>query len=363
MQQDLALLPLWFAGEGDYIWVETPPDLSEFQWPNLNIRLMTKQTWMTGATPLPELTAMPWGLSPQIINYFEELSNAPVPRNLRIPEWKDEYIRLTSRETAAECLRQIWEKHPNHSLPEIPLFFRSMDELENYMLHHSPPFVIKTPYSSSGRGLIWERTHTIPVKDKEWISGGIKKQRLVSIEKGLEKIQDFAMEFYLDPTGKASYQGLSVFSTDNGTYNGNILESQALLEQRLRNTLRGFQLSTLSSQLIPTIEAIYGGLYSGYLGIDMMIYKTDNGDLAIHPCVEINMRYTMGLVAIRLFEQYLHPVASGRFHITYEKDAYQKHLQMKKYHPAIYENRRLLKGYLPLCPVKPETCYRAFVIV
>ncbi len=373
MQRELALLPLWYGDTADYVWVEKLPDLSDFKFPPHSPHYITRQDWEAGTQVIPPLTAAPWGLSPQVIRFFEELRKTSVGRELRIPRWKEEYKKLTSRETAALCLKRIKAELPGFTMPDLPLFVSSVGEVEKYISHNKPPFVIKTPFSSSGRGLLWINTHSLTDKEKDRITGALRKQQIISIEKGLEKIQDFAMEFYLDENGKATYRGLSVFTAQNGAYSGNILESQIRLEQRLSSfncqllhaSLSERCLSIVNCQLIAAqaIESVYGGHYSGYLGVDMMIYKTEEGRYAIHPCVEINMRYTMGMVAIRLFEQYIHPEASGHFRITYEKEAWRNHREMTVSHPQQYENGRLLRGYLPLCPVNPETRYRAFVLV
>jgi hypothetical protein len=43
--------------------------------------------------------------------------------------------------------------------------------------------------------------------------------------------------------------------------------------------------------------------YAGAFGIDMMVVRRDDGDgFLLHPCVEINLRRTMGHVAISLME-------------------------------------------------------------
>lgn len=363
MQRELAFLPLWYADAADYVWVEQlPDDLSEFKFPPHSPHLITRQDWEIGALPIPPLTATPWGLSPAAVRFFETLQDSSVGRELQVPKWKEEYKKLTSRQTAAICLERIKDELPGLTLPATPLFVSSIAEVEDYISHNKPPFVIKTPFSSSGRGLLWINASSLTEKEKAWINGALRKQQVISIEKGLEKIQDFAMEFYLDETGKATYRGLSLFTAQNGAYSGNILENQSRLEQRLSSY--NFQFPTVNCQLIVqrTIQSLFGGHYSGYLGVDMMIYRTEEGEPAIHPCVEINMRYTMGMLAIRLFEQQIHPEASGRFWVTYEKEAWQEHQKMKESYPALYEKGKLRKGYLPLCPVNPETHYRAFVL-
>ena len=82
--------------------------------------------------------------------------------------------------------------------------------------------------------------------------------------------------------------------------------------------------------------------------------------------IEINMRYTMGMVALRLSQRYLAPHAIGDFHITYDSkvgEAYERHRFMKGAYPLTIENGKIREGYLSLCPVTKETKYRAYILV
>ena len=78
------------------------------------------------------------------------------------------------------------------------------------------------------------------------------------------------------------------------------------------------------------------------------------------------MRYTMGMVALRISERFLSPHARGDMHITYENktsEAYKHHCFMKKAYPLEIVNGKIKEGYLSLCPVTKETQYRAYILV
>ncbi len=97
----------------------------------------------------------------------------------------------------------------------------------------------------------------------------------------------------------------------------------------------------------------------------MMIYKDENG-YKLHPCVEINMRYNMGYLTLRLFENYIDPSSEGRFYIDFsakEGYIYKTHLDMQKENPAKFFNGKLKSGYLSLCPVEEHSRYRAYVLI
>jgi hypothetical protein len=96
----------------------------------------------------------------------------------------------------------------------------------------------------------------------------------------------------------------------------------------------------------------------------MLIYRR-NGAFAIHPLIELNVRYTMGLVALQLSRRWMHPSAEGRLAIVCESSpgaACASHLRMKKTAPLQLEDGKIRSGYFSLCPVTPETLYRACIL-
>lgn len=287
--------------------------------------------------------------------------------NMSVPEWKKEYFNLTGRQTAAECLDLIRLKLPDLTLPFTPKFCRRIREVEKYQILQNAPFVVKTPYSSSGRGLLWLPERRLTAKERIWIDGAFKKQGTVSIECGLNKIQDFALEFYSDGEGNITFEGISVFGTEQqGSYSGNILGNQVYLRNLITKWVKEEVFYQIKDTVKEVLQSVFGSVYKGYLGVDMFVYKTKRDAYEIHPCVEINMRYTMGMVAIRLSEKYLATTTVGDFHVTYEKtpgEAYERHRFMEKTYPLVIENGKIKEGYLALCPVAEDTKYRAYILV
>ena len=151
-------------------------------------------------------------------------------------------------------------------------------------LHRGEHLVVKAPWSSSGRGVRFMEGD-MNIYDKGWVRHVIEKQGSVMVEPYYNKVKDFGMEFVSDGKGLVSYVGLSLFQTSNGAYTGNILASE---DEKETCTMMGLLLK---------------GRYAGAFGIDMMVVRRDDGDgFLLHPCVEINLRRTMGHVAISLTE-------------------------------------------------------------
>lgn len=371
MMRELTLLPAWYAEPEDYVLAEeiiTPCFLSlqpkEFRpFPAIT----TRKELASKVAVFPEMNAAPWGISPHSLRIFKNIqSNSDHPK-LNIPIWKEDFFRLTGRKTAAECLEKMQKLLPDLSIPVSPKFCTKLRDVEKYLMLCNAPFVLKTPYSSSGRGLHWLDKRKLVEKDRVWINGAINKQGMVSIECGLSKVQDFAIEFYSDGQGHIRYEGLSLFATeDKGTYSGNALESQESMKCQLSRYVGDEYFQRIQDAVIQVLQEVYGSVYTGYLGVDMLIYNDKSGACAIHPFIEINMRYTMGMVALRLFHKYIDPSVVGDFRVSYDGksgEAYNNHRFMKETYPLKVERGKIVEGYLSLCPVTKDTHYRAYILI
>lgn len=373
MIYDLSLLPAWYAEYNDYILVDeniAPHFFNQFpkgSKPDIHI-LSQKEIIDKKTTNLPTMIATPWGISPQSLHLFEKLKITKyLP--IEVPLLKKEYSTLTSRQSAAKCLDIIREMLHGEQIPDTPQFISSSEELYEYLNTHEPPFVLKTPYSSSGRGITWLNNKALSNQQLIWINGAIKKQGCFSIERAYNKVTDFAMEFFSDGKENIHFEGLSTFGTNkNGAYEGNLLESQKSMEMYFEKYLQKDYFTKIKEAVTKALETIYGRIYNGFLGVDMIIYRDSDSDshLLIHPCIEINMRYTIGLVALRLKEKYIHPAAKGYLYIKYEnqdKQALKQHLHYNQQYPPQIKDDKIRMGYFSLCPVTEKTHYMAFIIL
>lgn len=161
--------------------------------------------------------------------------------------------------------------------------------------------VLKAPWSCSGRGLRFAAAGEMSGHLHGWIRNIIKTQGRVMVEKRYDKVCDFGMEFYSDGKGGVTYCGLSLFSTDNGAYTGNIIASEYFKKCQLKRYVSGMLLDDIRESIVCWCGHKYNNMYRGFFGVDMMIVW-DDGDAAfkVHPCVEINLRRTMGHAALSL---------------------------------------------------------------
>jgi len=161
--------------------------------------------------------------------------------------------------------------------------------------------IFKSPWSSSGRGVFVTND---PDSAKARIEGYARRQGGFVADIYYNKVLDCALEFSLDRDGQAAFLGYSVFEADrNGHYKNHYVEAQSALRSRIVSALgfpeAGKLLGTLVDYHRHTLQEKLGGRYCGPLGIDMMACE-EGGKRTLHPCLEINLRMNMGIVAILL---------------------------------------------------------------
>ena len=167
-------------------------------------------------------------------------------------------------------------------------------------LHEGKRLVVKAPWSSSGRGVRF-MNGDMNIYDSGWLRHIISRQGSVMVEPYYNKVKDFGMEFVSDGNGIVSYVGLSLFQTTNGAYTGNILASEEGKMDILSRYIPIELIKSVQQKICCEMGTFLKGRYTGAFGIDMMVVRRDDGEgFWLHPCVEINLRRTMGHVAISL---------------------------------------------------------------
>jgi len=377
MSTDLEMLPIWYGGAGSYTLVRNSyasqftnslpkvfrSSLSSPMILNLMMKELYRRKKLGEKPKLPPLTASIWGISPRSIDAFKELKQAGMV--IDIPEWKDDFVLLTHRQTSAQCLDRLQNTTPITPTIRIPVFYSELKELEDYVATHTPPYVIKTPFSSSGRGLYWVDDNKLDTRAQSWINSALKKQGSISIEPALNRVLDFAAEFYSDGNGNVEHVGLSIFETQSqGQFVGCMLGTQEMLLQRLNEFISPEDYLYLVGQVGQILKEVVGSVYCGYMGVDMFIYKTPDGDYAVHPFVELNLRFTIGLAAMQISRQFIHPASHGMLRtVSYVYNAFNEHQRMCAEAPLVLEDNLIRSGYQSLCPVGPDTRYLAIINV
>ncbi len=364
MQEELSFLPAWYADREDKVLVDSKNEVY-YSYLTEKFSTLAQPVSQNELTLYRDANVSLWGVSPQAIRYFEEL-NKELEINLDIPEWSEEYKYLNSRLAARDCLSELINSIPLLSQVIIPQFYTNLDDINRAVNTSAYQLLAKAPYSSSGRGLLWLPATGLTRTENQILHGILKKQGSISIERVLDKQIDFAMEFMADGKGNIAFAGYSLFYTNaKGGYEANYIGSQESIIEQLSEKISLDLLDSVKGKLIKILSEKLTILYNGCIGVDMLIYLEDN-EYKLHPCVEINMRYNMGFLTCRLYENYIASESCGKFYIDFNpkaEDMYNNHLLMEEKHPIRIENGRIISGYLSLCPINRSNRYRAYVLV
>lgn len=164
--------------------------------------------------------------------------------------------------------------------------------------------VVKAPWSSSGRGVRYISGGIVPRTTQGFMNNTMKLQGGIMIEPYYNKVKDFGMEFEMLPNGEIEYCGLSLFMTQNGAYTGNILATEEEKMEKLGKYVSRLLINDIKERMKEYFAKNLRGHYVGPLGVDMMIVaREDKQGFLLHPCVEVNLRRTMGHVALALSSQ------------------------------------------------------------
>lgn len=293
LRSDLAFIPALWADEGDLVLVDDI-DNARDKVRHISAALVDKVEFVTKAQ-LEHLlntefvdSVHPWGWN---LSLKHELEKVGMPE-ITLPTDDILYnVRaLSSREWAATHLQQGVR------------YVQSVDEVKEIVKAWGKA-VVKAPWSSSGRGVRYVSVDEFrqggdyPSFDR-WVGNIIYRQGGVTVEPYYNKVKDFGMEFEVRD-GEVCYRGLSLFDTIKNAYSGNILCSEQAKKELLMPYVGKEQLLAIRQHIIEVMQPALKGTYSGPFGVDMMIYADGNG-YQVNACVEVNLRRTMGHVAIDL---------------------------------------------------------------
>ena len=95
-----------------------------------------------------------------------------------------------------------------------------------------------------------------------------------------------------------------------------------------------------------------------------MLFRSKSPLYRVHPCVEINLRLNMGIVAHRVNERYISPLSNGYFKIVRHSaadEALKWYQEMMDKYPLQVKNGCVVSGFLALTPVTRHTQYIAAI--
>jgi len=373
MEQDLAFLPLFFCSENDFVLTENKPSERFLQ------QLKKNGFDLPHFCSLAELESMPnesfnwlfpWGWSPAAHFYLKNLKPKCSP-NFKasvVFQWREEHKQLYERSTSLDFLNRLIDRLENKYLITKNLTGQkilNIKELEDQLKKYGQ-LVIKAPLSSSGRGIQMIRKQELDNARKQWISGVFKHQGYIVAEPLLDKVADFSFQFRIKSKEEIEFLGISFFETNsNGQYIRTFINPrQALLFQGKAN----FNISEEVNEVAKTLKeelsnSLYSEYYIGWLGIDAMLFRVD-GKLLIHPCVEINCRMNMGILA-KFLETKVHCESTGKFELAYGSPDQTNSFTSNntRTEQVILKNGKIYSGKIPLAEGTHDSKFGAYLFV
>ena len=373
-ENDLSFLPAWLGEEKDQVLVHGSMS-SEFRdrMCDLGFRLpetmdldeaLKNPDWISN----PKSRLAPWGWSPTVYQLFKNVMPSFCADFQQSPvgKWQDIHKKLYSRLTAINLLDSILQKHSANWLPDyadLPVVCCSLEQIHKEV-NRGVRTVVKTPWSSSGRGLLLFPNIDSAKKNDEILSGMLNQQNFVTVEPWLTKVMDLSYQF-ISNAGTIRYVGRTIFETDQkGRYVRNLL-TDSLDEPTEAGTFLAEHDSEVVSILLNALSVSgYATHYEGWIGVDALVSRTSRGTLKFHPMIEINGRFTMGAIALKIRE-YLAPNSSGFMQMYYSKSinfhSFCQKMEAEK--PLIMENQKIVSGFLPLTPPSAEHYFGGYIDV
>ena len=308
LRADLGFLPALWAEEGDRVLVDYVESAEKA------FRRVAHRLRQLGCCNLPVVDGrftsakqavrsdlvsdvQPWGWN---LALRAALKRAGIDSALMPSEEQIALIRqLSHRRTAARLLPLLQMEGTVGESFECT----TPDEVEALLARYGQ-VVMKAPWSSSGRGLRFLSTERTPFQMQAgWFRNVVAQQGSVMVEPYYNKVRDFGMEFMAADDG-IHYLGLSLFHTVNGAYEGNILATEDAKREIISRYIPECLLDFIEQKIVESLDL---GSYRGPFGVDMMIVtdishqpSTVSPQFFLHPCVEINLRRTMGHVALAI---------------------------------------------------------------
>ena len=367
LRHDLGFLPALWAEPGDSVLVEDAElaitslqRLAVAAKKYLGVTVGSEAVLHTGKRQLTGVSVVaPWGWDAALRGRLRRMGidDELLPSDEQLSQIRE----LSHRRVAARLLGNLMQIKELKKLEELKeaTECRSISEVEEVLARY-PRAVMKAPWSSSGRGLRFVGSQNVSGDGQSlltpalegWVRGVLERQGSVMVEPYYNKVKDFGMEFEACADGSIKYCGLSLFHTANGAYTGNIVATEQWKREAMSRFLRPDVLDEVRENICHHLADILQGQYQGPLGVDMMVinnkqytitnkqYTINNKQYTItnkqytinnkqegfllHPCVEINLRRTMGHVALALSPEDDDLV--GVMRITYANGCYRLNL-------------------------------------
>ena len=283
MAEDLAVLPAFIAEPGSLLITDSDADA---RWLERLNGLLGMDVHAIGRKELNHLTGyriMPWGwcldLRRRLVKWGADRQLLPTKDEIyHLRGLSHRRLTINIHLRLQELLRCQDGNHLPLACP-VPVELAVLEDVREFVESHDGCF-IKTPWSSSGRGIYHATAGKWTPELEQWCNGALKRQGSVLCEVAFDKVMDLAVEFFACG-GKTSVRGFSIFSTDSHSqYHSGIVASQDVLHQRVVELYPQFDV--VVEALTRVLDEMVAPHYSGWLGVDMLLYSDAQSPSSSH---------------------------------------------------------------------------------
>ena len=304
---------------------------------------------------------IPWGWSPVVIQKFKNTKSIGGYTSDLLMEQRNFFSRLTSVSLVNELNKKNLPSFV--TIPQLPKAIHSIDEIIESLRSQPAGIVVKTLWSSSGRGLLFIRNKQQLQQGYNWIQAQLKKHKSLVVEPIYNKVQDASLQFQITDRGQYIFHGINYFDADT---QGHFSKEYFHIPEKLNNILPGdtLWLRQTENAIIESLKQLeIHKQYTGPIGIDSM-FVNEHGKIKFYPLVEANLRCNMGLVNIHIKKHFVHD-CRGTWQITSFKagEAPEFMKRQMKEHPIFVRNGKISKGFFPLSYFKEDTRFAAWGII
>ena len=234
----------------------------------------------------------PWAWSPEASQLFEPFAQQ-VSKKI-----KDQWRAPVPSSWLSKEIGYLLEKRIG-SLEDNRPVCRDVEHALSMISNHS--VVYKPGYGCAGKGFRIAKEKNSELE--KWLSATIKENGFVIAEPWVQRVEDFSVHYHVE-NGRVDFLGATKVVNDHrGRFRGIDVAPRwsKLIDQELTTFLYKEELfGRWYHEIIPEELGSLLDQYNGPASIDAMVWRDSDGKLRLRKVVELNVRMTMGRVALDL---------------------------------------------------------------
>ncbi|MFC5051777.1 DUF455 family protein [Rubritalea spongiae] len=303
LEEDLDMIPLAWARRDDVLLLRKEPSREHLR----NIR-----AW---GFPMPECISIedPKDLKERRIGGMRPWAWQQTASDVLKP-YSSTMSENVSQKWRAHCESKWMSKRMGYEL-ELQLggavgeWCSSVSAVEKYVKEASGDVLLKAAFSNAGRGHCRLLNGKWTQSSEGWLKRALKEHGAVLAEPWLDRVVDFSAQYEVGDDGEIKQVGMTrVLNDELGRFKGSLVLpkwAQGLDAELSAFLFRDCQANAFYKYELPKAlqELIARSGYVGAIGVDSMVSRNANGAFVFRPVVEVNVRHTMGRVAVELLKK------------------------------------------------------------